>query len=205
MAATTTYTIDYGIPAGIPTVTTLLLSYKVNNGVYTTLDTQINPAIGLTYNVTTGLLPSHSIYTVKAESFCGDLTPYIGDYWYLMNLVCNIGTGVAAVGPSIDVSWDSYIDATSGESLKEYILEYKDNASLGPWTSIAITKANILAYWVGNPYPGYTHNIVAGINPATTYNLRLTTILNYDYVTVSGDVSTDVVIGPCPINDVVIP
>ena len=100
MASTTTYTVSYSIPNGIPSVSTLKLDLKANNAVlYTTVDTHISPAVGVTFSYTTAPLLSHRIYVARVETVCSGPTIQVGDYQYLMNLICNVATAIAATGP----------------------------------------------------------------------------------------------------------
>lgn len=194
MASTTTYDISYTIPTGAPTVTALNLDLQLNSsGIWNTVNVITNPAINTIYTYAATAL-SHEIYSVRVVADCVNGSLLVGDYQYLINptvLIPLIGTPIA--GPSIDLNWDCYIDVTTGYSLKEYILEYKDASSLGPWTTITIPKSTILTYWTTNLYPNYATNISVGINPATTYDIRLKAILTYDYITITSTIPTDVV------------
>lgn len=197
MASTTTYDVKYNIPTGAASVTTLDLDFKSNvNGTWAVVNSIANPAINTTYTYTTVPLLSHRIYSVRVSTLCnGSLVPQIGDYQYLINTTASVPLiASAGVGPSINVSWDCYIDQLSGDSLKEYILEYKDTSSLGPWYSITITQNDILTYWGSNPYPGYALNITTGITAATIFDVKITAILTYDYITLTGTLPTDVVV-----------
>ena len=204
MASTTTYDVKYQIPTGAASVAALVLAFKSNiSGNWPTVNTINNPAINTTYVFTTAPLLSHRIYTVRVSTVCpGSLGPIvnIGDYQYLINPTAAISLiASAAAGPSIDLSWDCYIDQLSGDSLKEYIVEYKDVLSSGPWYSITIPKSTILTYWGSNPYPGYALNITTGITAATDYDVKVTAVLTYDYITLTGTLPTDVVVPPTTI------
>lgn len=202
MASTTTYDVKYEIPVGAATIAALTLAFKSNiAGVWSTVNTITNPAINTVYTYTTAPLLSHRIYSVRVSTLCpGSLTPQIGDYQYLINPTAAVPlVATAAAGPSINVSWDCYIDQLSGDSLKEYILEYKDVLSIGPWYSITIPKSAILTHWTTNPYPGYTRNITTGITAATDFDVRVTAVLRYDYITLTGTLPTEVVVPPTTI------
>ena len=198
MASTTTYDIKYDIPTGAASVAALDLAFKSNvNGTWAVVNSIANPAINTTYTYTTAPLLSHRIYSVKVSTLCDNAVTQIGDYQYLINTTAPVPLiASAAAGPSIDVSWDCYIDQLSGDSLKEYILEYKDTSSPGPWYSITIPKSTILTYWGSNPYPGYALNITTGITAATDFDVRITAVLTYDYITLTGTLPTDVVVPP---------
>ena len=198
MASTTTYDIKHKIPTGAASVTALQLAIKSNtSGTWTTVNSIPNPAINTTYTYTTSPLLSHRIYSVKVLTVCANTATQIGDYQYLINPTVAIPlVATAAAGPSIDVSWDCYIDQLTGDSLKEYILEYKDTLSPGPWYSITITQSDILTYWGSNTYPGYALNITTGITAATDFDVRITAVLTYDYITLTGTLPTDVVCPP---------
>ena len=198
MASTTTYDIKYDIPTGAASVAALDLAFKSNvNGTWAVVNSIANPAINTTYTYTTAPLLSHRIYSVKVSTLCANTATQIGDYQYLINPTAAVPLiASAAAGPSIDVSWDCYIDQLSGDSLKEYILEYKDTSSPGPWYSITIPKSTILTYWGSNPYPGYALNITTGITAATDFDVRITAVLTYDYITLTGTLPTDVVVPP---------
>jgi hypothetical protein len=204
MASTTIYDVNYKIPTGAASATALVLAFKSNiTGNWSTVNTINNPAINTDYTFITSPLLSHRIYSVRVSTVCpGTPSPIvtIGDYQYLINPTAAIPLiGSAAAGPSINVSWDCYIDQLSGDSLKEYILEYKDTASVGPWYSVTIPKSTILTYWASNPYPGYAINVTTGITAATDFDVRITAVLRYDYITLTGTLPTDVVVPPTTI------
>jgi hypothetical protein len=201
MASTTTYDIKYDIPTGAASVAALEVALKSNtSGAWSTVNTINNPAINTVYTFTTAALLSHRIYTVRVSTVCpGNPRPIVtvGDYQYLINTTAPIPlVATAAAGPSINVNWDCFIDLTSGDSLKEYILEYKDTTSPGPWYSITISKSTILTYWSTHAYPNYALNITIGITSASDFDVRVTAVLSYDYITLTGTLPTDVVIPP---------
>jgi hypothetical protein len=203
-----TYTISYQLP---PPVSLAILSLEVYSKKsilttpYTLVQQTVAPIVGNNYTYTTPSYNSHEVYDVYIESTCDQLPVPVskfGERKYLVKTIANPVTIVRQVG-SFDVTWESLLDpvvvTTPAESsLKEYILEYKLDSSPGPWTSITRTVNQMSTDWgISGTFPFYTYNINAGIVSGLVYNIRLTTVLRYNYITNAGPQLTDIVIqGP---------
>jgi hypothetical protein len=187
MSATTTYTISFVI-GGISSET-IRIKYKANNATtYTVLATLPNLAPGVTHTYTMPPLETHRMYTVILETVCEDATFEFGGIRYLCNFVCSPFTA-AFDGSNIDVEWECYVPQTSGDSVKEYRIEYREQGSTSPYSSITIPIATITTYWGANPgtYPMYTHSIVSpAILPGITYEINHYTVIEYNFYGPSG-------------------
>ena len=202
---TNTYTINYQLP---PPISLAILSLDVYSKKsilatpYTLVQQTVAPIVGNNYTYTTPLYNAHEVYDVYVEAICDQL-PFpidkFGERKYLVKTIANPLTIVPQVA-AFDVSWDSFLDPIvvtipTDSSLKEYILEYRLNGSTGPWTTITRTASQISTDWLlSGLFPFYSYNINVGIVSGLTYDIKLTTVLNYNYVTNTGTQLTDIVI-----------
>lgn len=202
MSEYTTYTIGYRVVG--TNLTTVEIVYKANTDVgYTTLSTfpnqAPNPAPAAPYSYTTPLntFYKHRMYTIQTRSICDDTT-YFGDLAYLITQQCNEVSAVV-VGSTIDVTWDSWTPP-SGDSVKEYRIEYKEVGSPGPYYVETIPMSTIVADWTANStYPSYTFTLTTGILPATSYEINFYTVIEYNYYADSGVAQAQITIGPCSV------
>ena len=149
MSATTTYTISFAI-GGISSET-IRIKYKANDATtYTVLATLPNLAPGVTHTYVMPPLETHRMYTVILETVCEDSTFEFGGIRYLCNFICSPFTDEFD-GSDIKVEWECYVPQTTGDSVEEYRIEYREQGSTGPYTSITIPMSTITTYWAANP------------------------------------------------------
>lgn len=201
MPATASYTITYVVQGvvGDPPVDINVYIKENADVAYTLAHTEVNATVGTNYTYTFNSLPSHTVHQVKVESVCDGVVTQFGDIQYLVNPECPV-FNLNAVGASIDIDWDVYTPI-NGDSVLEYVVEYKNVLSLGPYTSITIPIANVLTYWSSNPgsYPNFVYNITTGITIGQTYEVRLSAVLEFDYYLNPPTTSflSQIEIGPC--------
>jgi hypothetical protein len=187
MSATTTYTISFAI-GGISSET-IRIKYKANDATtYTVLATLPNLAPGVTHTYVMPPLETHRMYTVILETVCEDSTFEFGGIRYLCNFICSPFTAEFD-GSDIKVEWECYVPQTTGDSVEEYRIEYREQGSTGPYTSITIPMSTITTYWAANPgtYPMYDYTITSGaINPGITYEVNHYTVIEYNFYGPSG-------------------
>lgn len=209
MSATATYTISYVVPGlpGSPPVDIKIYIKENAATSYTLVQTQVNAAVGTTYTYTFNNLPSHTVHQVKIESVCDGIGTQFGDIQYLVNPECPI-FNLTPVGASIDIDWDLYTPA-NGDSVLEYIVEYKDVLSVGPYYTETIPIADIITYWTSNPgsYPNFIYNISTGISTGNTYEVQLSAVLEFDYSLnpITNTFLSQIQIGPCTTTPVLVP
>jgi len=202
MSEYTTYTIGYRVVG--TNLTTVEIVYKANTDVgYTSLVVNApqppNPAPNPAYTYTTppNLFYKHRMYTIRTQTLC-DARVLIGDLAYLITQQCNDVSAVV-VGSTIDVTWDSWTPP-SGDSVKEYRIEYKEVGSPGPYYVETIPMSTIVADWTANStYPSYTFTLTTGILPAASYEINFYTVIEYNYYADSGVAQAQITIGPCPV------
>ncbi len=202
---TNTYTINYQIPPPISLAILsleLYLKKSILTTPYTLVQQIVSPLVGNNYTYTTAFYNSHEIYDVYTEATCDQLplpVTRFGERSYLVKTIANPLTIVPQVA-AFDVTWDSFLDPIvvtipTDSSLKEYILEYRLAGSGGPWTTITRTASQMSTDWLlSGLFPSYTYNINVGIVSGLTYDIKLTTVLNYNYVTNTGTQLSDIVI-----------
>ena len=201
MAATANYTISYVAQGVIGSPSVDINIYIKENAApsYTLAFTQTNAAVGTTYTYTFNNLNSHTVHQIKIESVCGGTGVQFGDIQYLVNPECNSFT-VTPVGLSLDIAWDLYTPI-NGDSILEYIVEYRDVTSTGPYYSETIPIADILTYWSNNPgsYPNFIYNVTTGITPGDSFEVRLSAVIEFDYSQnpISNTFPSQLLIGPC--------
>jgi hypothetical protein len=188
MPATTTYTISFVI--GGVSSETIRIKYKANDETtYTVLATLPNLAPGVTHTYTMPPLETHRMYTVILETVCIDSTFEFGGIRYLCNFICSPFTAEFSGGNSIDVEWECYVPEASGDSVKEYRVEYRELGSTGPYVVYTVPIATVTSYWSANPgsYPFYTENVtLGGISPGVTYEINHYTVIEYNFYGPSG-------------------
>jgi len=202
MSEYATYTIGYRVEGN--TSTTVEIVYKANTDVgYTSLliipSLIPNPAPAAEYTYTTpaNTLYKHRMYTIQVQSIC-NATVFFGDLAYLITQQCNEVSAVV-VGSTIDVTWDSWTPL-SGDSVKEYRIEYKEVGSPGPYYVETIPISTIVADWVANlTYPSYTFTLTTGIIPSATYEINFYTVIEYNYYADSGVAQAQITIGSCTV------
>lgn len=201
MAATASYTINYVVQGtlGAPAVDVEIYIKANSDTNYTLAFTEVNATVGNTYTYTFNNLPSHTVHQVYLQSQCGAGTIQFGDIQYLCNQVCQPLT-ITANGLTLDVSWDSYTPI-NGDSVLEYKIEYREIGSLGPYNTVIIPIQDVLDYWTNNAgtYPNYIQQITAGIFPGEQYEVRLTTVIQYNYTLtpLNTTILTQTIVGPC--------
>ena len=200
MSATTTYTISFTLGGNINQDVRLL--YKANNEVnYTVLATLTNLAPNIIHTYTLPPLESHRMYTLYTETLCEGGGVEVGSIRYLCNFICNEYT-LQFAGTNLVVDWDCYVEELTGDSVKEYRIDYREVGSLSPYTSVTVPMSTILAFWVANPgsYPSYTE-LIPGVNPAVSYEVNFYTTIEYNFYDVpAGPVLTEAIINnivPC--------
>ena len=205
----TTYSINYTVP---PPTSTAVLSMEVllKKSVlvtpYTQVDQILSPVINQVYTYTTPQYNIHEIYDVYVQTSCDSLpvpSTQFGDRSYLVKTTPNVLIITPQIA-SFDIDWESWLDPVAATipadtSLQEYIIEYKPSASAGPWVSVTLTDVQMATYWIANPgmFPNRTYTISAGILSGVSYDIKMTTVLKYNYITNTGtQVSNIVIPGP---------
>jgi len=204
MSALSNYTITYslvGNPGDLPSDIKIYIK-DFSTGLYVLVHTEVNATVGITYTYPFNNLTSHTVYTIKVESLCQDGSTLFGDIYYLSNPTCFPFTVTAPGGNALDVTWDCWI-TKDGDSVKEYVIEYRAVGSPGPYTSVTIPIASVLIPWTPFPgtYPSYTHQI-PGLIPGNDYEIRMSAVIEYDYVLAPPNPATAPVtiqVGPCPV------
>jgi len=201
MPALTTYTISFTV-SGISSET-IRIKYKANDETtYTVLATLANVPPGVPQTYTLPPLLSHRMYTVILETVCSPTSFEFGGIRYLANFICSPFT-VEFVGPTISVDWECYVPEASGDSVKEYRLEYKPLGSSSPYYVETIPIATVVADWASNPgtYPFYNYVLTTGVNQAISYEVNHYTVIEYNFYTSGGgSIPIEVVINsttPC--------
>jgi hypothetical protein len=194
-----TYTIGYRVVGS--GASNVQIAYKGNNdAIYqplTVINNQLpNPAPAAPYSYTlpANTLYKHRVYTVQISSIC-DSRVFFGDLVYLVTQECNEVTATVN-GATIDLTWDSWAPQ-SGDSVKEYRIEYKEVGSPGPYYVETILMSTVVA---GSNYPSFTYTLTTGIVPAATYEINFYTVLEYTYYTNYGSSQAQITIGPCPVS-----
>lgn len=205
----TTYTISYKVP---PPTSLVILSMEVflKRSIlvtpYTQVDSVPNPIVNQVYTFTTPSYPFHEVYDIYVSATCQDVplpTDQFGDRSYLVKTTPNPLT-VTPLVASFDVTWESFLDPVAvtipaDTSLDYYLLEYRLNGSTGAWTAVTLTATQMALAWQALPgsFPFYTETISVGIVSGLTYDIKLTTVLKYNYVTNTGPQLSNIVIpGP---------
>lgn len=209
MPNTTTYSITYKVP---PPISTAVLSMEVlmKKSVLVTPYAQVgqivSPVINQNYIYTTPQYNVHEVYDVYVQTTCDSLpvpTTQFGDRSYLVKTVPNVLTITPQVA-SFDITWESWLDPVAATipadtSLQEYIIEYRPTGSTGAWSTDVLTDLQMATYWIANPgmFPLRTYTISAGIVSGLSYDIKMTTVLKYNYITNTGPQLSNIVIpGP---------
>lgn len=201
----TTYTISYKVP---PPTSLAILSMEVflKKSVlvtpYIQVDTTPNPVINQVYTFTTPSYPIHEIYDIYVSVTCDDIpvpSTQFGDRSYLVKTTPNPITVTPQVA-SFDVTWDSFLDPVAviipaDTSLDYYLLEYRLSGSTIAWSSVTLTATQMALNWqLSGLFPSHTETISAGIISGLTYDIKLTTVLKYNYITGTGPQLTNIMI-----------
>lgn len=208
MPATSRYQINYEVDNTQYPVDTLLLKYKVNRvpgNTYTLAASTASPLPNTSYVFDTDtVLPtvfySHEVYDFIIESDCPNGLTEFGDRFYVFNPICTPFTLTSVAPNTVTVDWTCYINPSvvnpNITSLKQYILEYRNLTSGGPWTAVTFPAALVIST-LG--FPNFTTTVSTGIISANTYEFKLTTVLTYNLEAVGGGtIPTDIVIDVCP-------
>lgn len=203
MPALTTYTVTFTV-SGISSET-IRIKYKANDETtYTILATLPNVPPGIPQSYTLPPLETHRVYTVILETVCGPDSYEFGGIRYLTNFICSPFTA-EFIGSTISVDWECYVPESSGDSVKEYRIEYRPLGSTSPYYVETIPIATIVADWAATPgsYPFYNYVVSTGVNPAIAFEVNHYTVIEYNFYTPGGgSIPIEVVINsssPCSV------
>jgi hypothetical protein len=199
MPSQVSYTINFVV--GGNTTETVVIKYKANNETTYTVATTITVPPGVPQSYTLGPFDSHIVYDVILETECDGGGTEFGGIRYLANFICSPFT-LEFVGSDLSVEWECFVDETTGDSVKEYRIDYRLLGSTGAFTSVTFPISTITSYWAANPgsYPFYTGLLTTGVNPALSYEVNHYTIIEYNYYNVDPPITIEVIINeslPC--------
>jgi hypothetical protein len=203
MPSQVSYTINFVV--GGNTTETVVIKYKANNETTYTVATTVTVPPGVPQSYTLGPFDSHIVYDVILETECEGGGTEFGGIRYLANFVCSPFT-LEFVGSDLAVQWECFVDETTGDSVKEYRIEYRLFGSTGPFTSVTFPISAITSYWAANPgsYPFYTELLTTGINPALSYEVNHYTVIEYNYYNVDPPITIEVIINETlPCNEII--